>query len=258
MHHDDDEPKPDRRGSYRGSHARRSALRPWFSALLTAIAVLALGVLTINTLVRPTERAAASDATPVVLDASARAAADRATRDLERPDPSAGPLSPSAAASPLPAAAPPRPPQPVKRKPVAGLTQAEMDNAVAVIEAGKRMNVPKRAHVVAIVTALQESRLRNLANSRVPQSLNLPHQGVGSNFDSVGLFQQRPSQGWGTPAELMNPGIAAGRFYGRLVTVSGWETMSVGAAAQAVQRSAFPDAYDQHQSRAQQIVNAIA
>jgi hypothetical protein len=132
-----------------------------------------------------------------------------------------------------------------------------MDNAVAIVEAGNRMNLPKRAHVVAMVTALQETRLRNLANSRVPQSLNHPHQGVGSNFDSVGLFQQRPSQGWGSADELMDPATASSRFYARLVKVAGWPTMSVGAAAQAVQRSAFPSAYDKHQPQAQKIVDAI-
>jgi hypothetical protein len=119
------------------------------------------------------------------------------------------------------------------------------------------MNLPKRACLVAIVTALQESHLRNFANSRVAQSLNLSHQGVASDFDSVGLFQQRPSQGWGTVAELMDPATAASVFYTRLVKVSGWQTMSVGAAAQTVQRSAFPGAYDKHQPQAQQIVDAI-
>jgi hypothetical protein len=133
-----------------------------------------------------------------------------------------------------------------------------MDNAVAIIEAGKRMNVPKQAHLVAMVTALQETRLRNLANKKVPASLSYPHQGLGTDFDSIGVFQQRPSQGWGSAAELMDPATAAGRFYGRLVKVSGWEKMTVGAAAQAVQRSAFPRAYDKHQAQAQKIVDAIA
>jgi hypothetical protein len=227
--------------------------------------VLAVGVLAINALVPPVEPAAASDAGSAFAIDSARAGSDRAARDLARPDPSVSPAPSSPASStPLPAASPqpaspqPAPQRPAKRQPVAGLSQIEMDNAVAIVEAGNRMNLPKRAHVVAIATALQETRLRNLANSRVPQSLNHPHQGVGSNFDSVGLFQQRPSQGWGTAAELMDPATAASRFYARLVTVSGWPTMSVGSAAQAVQRSAFPGAYDQHQPQAQKIVDAIS
>jgi hypothetical protein len=228
--------------------------------VLASVAVLTVGVLTIKTLIRPVEPAAASDAGAVPAADSGRAAADRASRDLARPDPSLSP-APSAPASSTPAPAAsqqPAPPQPARRGPVAGLSQIETDNAVAIVEAGNRMNLPKRASVVAMVTALQESHLRNLANSRVPQSLNVPHQGVESNFDSVGLFQQRPSQGWGTAAELMDPATAASRFYARLVKVSGWPTMSVGAAAQAVQRSAFPSAYDKHQPQAQKIVDALS
>jgi hypothetical protein len=157
-----------------------------------------------------------------------------------------GSPSPGAAASPA------------KPRPVAGINQAAMDNAVAIVEAGKQMNLPRRAYVVAIMTALQETGLRNLANSTVPQSLNHPHQGVYRNFDSVGLFQQRPSQGWGTVAELMDPPTAARLFYNRLVKVPGWQTMSLGDAAQAVQRSAFPRAYDKQRVRAEQIVDAAS
>jgi hypothetical protein len=149
-------------------------------------------------------------------------------------------------------------PSPTKRRPVAGLNQAAMDNAVAIVEVGKQMHLPKRAYLVAIMTALQETALRNLANSTLPASLNYPHQGVSQNYDSVGLFQQRPSQGWGTVAQLMDPSTAARLFYNRLVKVAGWQTMSAGDAAQAVQRSAFPYAYAQQQARAQQIVDAIS
>jgi hypothetical protein len=149
-------------------------------------------------------------------------------------------------------------PSPTRRRPVAGLSQTAMDNAVAIVQTGKEMNLPRRAYLVAMMTALQESTLRNLANSTVPQSLHHAHQGVERNYDSLGLFQQRPSQGWGTAAELMDPATAGRLFYNRLIKVPGWQTMSPGNAAQAVQRSAFPDAYDKQQARAQQIVNAIA
>jgi hypothetical protein len=77
------------------------------------------------------------------------------------------------------------------------------------------------------------------------------------NLDSVGLFQQRPSQGWGTVAQLMDPRYASGAFYDRLVKVSGWQNLSVNDAAQAVQRSGFPDAYQKHESAARQIVTAL-
>jgi hypothetical protein len=139
-------------------------------------------------------------------------------------------------------------------KPVAGLTQAATNNAYIVIEVGKSMNLPKRAYVIAITTALQETFLKNLANSRVPASLKLPHEGVGSNFDSLGLFQQRPSQGWGTPSQLMDPAQAAARLYTKLLRIDGWEDMSVASAAQAIQRSAFPTAYAKHVDHAEEIV----
>ncbi|GGM03311.1 hypothetical protein GCM10007977_000830 [Dactylosporangium sucinum] len=139
--------------------------------------------------------------------------------------------------------------------PVGGLTQAEMNNAVAIIEAGQQMNLPSRAFVVAIATALQESHLQVLANPNVPASLKLPNEGVGTDHDSVGLFQQRPS--WGPVAQLMDPHQSARLFYAALVKVNGWEQLAVTVAAQTVQVSAFPDAYAKWQSLSEQIVNAV-
>jgi hypothetical protein len=130
-----------------------------------------------------------------------------------------------------------------------------MDNAVAVIEAGQELNLPRRAFVVAIATALQESHLRNLANPAVPASMNRPHEGVGRDHDSVGLFQQRPN--WGTVDQLMDPRESARRFYAKLVTIQGWEQLAVTVAAQRVQVSAFPSAYAKWQPLAEQIVNAV-
>ncbi len=144
-----------------------------------------------------------------------------------------------------------------KPKPIAGLTQSQMDNAFIIVEVGREMQLPLRAYVVALATALQESNLRNLANSGVAESLRCPHEGVGHDHDSVGLFQQRPSMGWGTVAQLMDPAQAAARFYTRLIRVPGWTSMSVTSAAQAVQRSAFPDAYAKHASRAQTIAEGM-
>ena len=143
---------------------------------------------------------------------------------------------------------------PSQPKPLSGLSQSATNNAYIVIEVGKSMNLPKKAYVIAIATALQETFLRNLANSRVPASLKLPHEGVESNFDSLGIFQQRPSQGWGSPAQLMDPAQAAARFYTKLMRIDGWEDMSVTGAAQAVQRSAFPSAYAKHVDHAEDIV----
>jgi hypothetical protein len=160
--------------------------------------------------------------------------------------------SPSTLASPAPSPSSPGP-----RTPVAGLDQAQMNNAAVIVRIGTQRSLPRRALVVAVATALQESNLYNVASGAVPESLNYPHQGTEVDFDSVGLFQQRPSQGWGSVAQLMDPGHAADLFFGRLAQVPAWQTMSVSAAAQAVQKSAFPGAYQKHQDQAQQVVDAL-
>jgi hypothetical protein len=172
----------------------------------------------------------------------------RVSRDRDRSAPS---VSPSGSASASLSQTPTRP------TPVAGLDQAQMDNAALIVGVAAKRGLPKRAMVVAIVTVMQESNLYNIANPAVPESLSFPHQGASADHDSVGLFQQRPSQGWGSVGQLMDPGYAAGLFYDRLVQVPGWESMAVTYAAQAVQRSGFPYAYQQHESRAQQIVDTL-
>lgn len=111
--------------------------------------------------------------------------------------------------------------------------------------------------MVALATAMQESNLYNLASDVLPESTQYPHQGSGADHDSVGLFQQRPSSGWGTVAELMRPSYAARAFYTALAEIPGWQGMSVTAAAQAVQISAFPDAYAQHEERASTVAAAL-
>lgn len=111
---------------------------------------------------------------------------------------------------------------------VVTLSLDEMANAATIAAVGIRRKVPERAVVVALATAMQESKLHNL---------------TGGDRDSVGLFQQRPSQGWGTAKQISDPRYAAGKFYGALAHVRGWEKMTITQAAQAVQRSALPDAY---------------
>lgn len=112
-------------------------------------------------------------------------------------------------------------------------------NARLIIQIGQRLGVPDRGIVVALAAAMQESGLRNL------------HYG---DRDSVGLFQQRPSTGWGTEAQLLDPAHATELFYGGpsnpnagrtrgLLDIHGWQSMTVAQAAQAVQISAYPDAY---------------
>ncbi|WP_435817293.1 hypothetical protein [Micromonospora aurantiaca (nom. illeg.)] len=190
-----------------------------------------------------------------------RAAADqRASRDFTRVAPPAAAALPPPAPTPGATATrkPPRKPVlPERPRPVAGLDQRQMDNAKAIVDVGREMKMPRRALVVAVATAMQESNLYNLASDVVPQSFDHPHQGSGSDHDSVGLFQQRPSSGWGTVAQLMRPAYAARAFYAALREVPGWEDMSVTAAAQAVQVSAYPDAYARHEKRATTVVSAL-
>jgi hypothetical protein len=141
--------------------------------------------------------------------------------------------------------------------PVAGLDQAAMDNAAIIVRVGRDRGVPQRGLVVAVATAMQESDLHNVASGAVPSSLSYAHQGVSQDADSVGLFQQRPSQGWGSVGQLMDPEHSTALFFDALARVPGWESMSVTAAAQAVQRSAFPNAYSKHQSAAETVVQAL-
>ena len=123
----------------------------------------------------------------------------------------------------------------------AGPSGEQARNASVIVATGERMRIPVRGWVIAVATALQESGLINIR---------------GGDRDSLGLFQQRPSQGWGTPEQIMNPDYAAGKFYERLLTVPGWERLPLTEAAQAVQRSAYPDAYAKHEARATEIGRA--
>lgn len=123
-----------------------------------------------------------------------------------------------------------------------GLTGTMAQNASIIIQVGRSMGVPDYGIVIALATAAQESTLRNLD---------------WGDRDSVGLFQQRPSQGWGTVAQLTDPWESSRRFYGGpgvptrgLLDIAGWQSMPVTVAAQAVQISAYPDAYAKWESSA--------
>jgi hypothetical protein len=216
------------------------------------------------------ETRAAIDPLPSVVGAASQSAlADRAkaaagdvSRSSPRAAPSKAPASPPAAkATPAPKPTPKKTTATAKKasppRPVAGLSQAQMDNAAVIVQVGLAANMSKRALVIAVATAMQESDLYNLASNVLPESFDYPHQGSGSDHDSVGLFQQRPSTGWGTIAQIMQPSYAAERFYAALREVIGWEFMSLSAAAQAVQVSAFPDAYAKHEDRATTVVDAL-
>ncbi|MCE3555524.1 hypothetical protein LWC33_29270 [Pseudonocardia sp. RS11V-5] len=126
-------------------------------------------------------------------------------------------------------AAPP-PKRPGRKQPgvLAVWSPDQRANAQSIVDVGRQLGAPIRAQWIALATAMQESMLVNR---------------LGGDRDSVGLFQQRPSQGWGTREQLTNPEFAAQAFYERLLALAGWEAMPLAEAAQAVQRSAFPEAY---------------
>ncbi|WP_217550055.1 C40 family peptidase [Streptomyces sp. GbtcB6] len=119
----------------------------------------------------------------------------------------------------------------------------QIPNARTIVATGISLNVPAKGQIIALATALQESRLRNLSSG---------------DRDSLGLFQQRPSQGWGTASQIHDPVYAATQFYGHLLKVDGWQQLTVTQAAQAVQRSAYPDAYAQWEDLASALQKAIA
>ncbi|MDX6287893.1 MAG: hypothetical protein QOG53_3378 [Frankiales bacterium] len=115
-------------------------------------------------------------------------------------------------------------------------------NGATIAAVGKRVGMPNHAVTVALAAALQESKLRNLSYG---------------DRDSVGLFQQRPSQGWGSQAEILDPVYAANAFYMHLRRVRGWETMPIEEAAQRVQRSAGGYAYAQWEPQARVMAQAL-
>jgi cell wall-associated NlpC family hydrolase len=112
---------------------------------------------------------------------------------------------------------------------------AQVANARIIYATGVQEGLPLQAEIIALATAMQESHLINLS--------------YGTS-DSLGLFQQRPSMGWGTPGQVMNPVYAATQFYDALVKVPGWQALPLTAAAQDVQHSGYPSAYAKWQGPA--------
>ncbi|MFJ3019481.1 C40 family peptidase [Streptomyces tendae] len=123
------------------------------------------------------------------------------------------------------------------------LPAEQVPNAATIVATGLSLDVPKKGQVIALATAMQESRLRNLGSG---------------DRDSLGLFQQRPSQGWGSAQQIRDPVYASEQFYKHLLKVDGWQQMTVTQAAQAVQKSGLPDAYAQWESLATALQSAIA
>ena len=133
-------------------------------------------------------------------------------------------------------------PSPVPSQGLAKWNAEQITNARLIVTIGSERRVPDEALVIAVATAMQESSLRNLR---------------GGDRDSIGLFQQRPSQGWGTPKQLSDPAYQTHKFYDKLLKVKGWQRMRLTEAAQAVQISAFPEAYAKHTDSATRLVTAL-
>ncbi len=116
------------------------------------------------------------------------------------------------------------------------------DNVAIIATVGWVQGFDEKGVTIAVATAIQESGLRNLNYG---------------DRDSLGLFQQRTSQGWGTEEQIMDVRYSAAKFYEGLAKVKGWEELRVTDAAQAVQRSGFPEAYADHEAEARAWANAL-
>lgn len=125
---------------------------------------------------------------------------------------------------------------------VAGFGPDRLANAQVINQVGLELGVPERGRWIALATAMQESGLRNID---------------WGDRDSVGLFQQRPSQGWGTVAQILDPRYAATQFYNRLLKLLNWQNLPLWQAAQAVQRSGFPTAYTKWEAAAAAVLGAV-
>jgi hypothetical protein len=123
------------------------------------------------------------------------------------------------------------------------LNDEQTANVKAIIAATKKAGLPERAAVISIATSLQESKLENLG-----------HLGDANDHDSLGLFQQRPTSGWGTPEQITDPAYSTTAFLKGLKQVDGWQDMPLTEAAQTVQVSAYPDAYAQWEQQAADLV----
>jgi hypothetical protein len=118
----------------------------------------------------------------------------------------------------------------------------QANNATLIAAIAVERGLPARAVSIALATAFQESKLSNIGHG---------------DRDSLGLFQQRPSQGWGTEEQILDPVYATNAFYDALVEVDAYETLEITVAAQTVQRSAFPDAYAEHEADARALASAL-
>jgi hypothetical protein len=116
-------------------------------------------------------------------------------------------------------------------------------NAATITAVALKRGLPARAATIANATAIQESKLRNVRFG---------------DLDSLGLFQQRPSQGWGTQAQIMDPVHAANAFYDALIKIDGYQSMDITTVAQMVQHSASPQAYADHEQEGRILASTLS
>ena len=119
----------------------------------------------------------------------------------------------------------------------------QASNAAAITAIAVQRGMPPRAATIAIATAMQESKVRNVKFG---------------DRDSLGLFQQRPSQGWGTAEQILDPEYSTNKFYDALEKIKGYESMDIAQAAQKVQRSAAGEAYAQHEAQARVTASVLS
>ncbi|KAL5341428.1 hypothetical protein BJX70DRAFT_406019 [Aspergillus crustosus] len=135
-----------------------------------------------------------------------------------------------------------------------GLGVTQSAHAKAIIQQAKSDNVGIQGCLAGIATGLVESNIYVYANRAVPSSLNYPYDKIGSDHDSVGIFQQRAI--YYSVEKAMDPAASAGMFFDKMVTISGWKTMEVGKLCQKVQVSAYPDRYAERVAEAEKICKA--
>ena len=149
------------------------------------------------------------------------------------------------------------------------LNHTQLERAAAILATGDAEDIDANGQVIALMAALTESSLRVLSNvTAYPDSAGYPHDGDGSDHDSLGLFQMRPQAGWGSVANLMDPIWSSRAFYGGpdgpnhgspagLLDIPNWQHLSLGAAAQAVEVSEYPDRYANYQPVAEKIASTL-
>jgi hypothetical protein len=218
----------------RGRPSRR---RIWVTVVLVVACLTAIAVTVVRTMPHhpPADRLTLDDLAMTIPDA---AQTELVVAIVRARIANAGATSrPAAKAAPVVCVVPSRPHT---------WDSTQRKNATTIVQVGLALGISKRGLVVALATAMQESQLYNLG-----------YLGANNDHDSLGLFQQRPSMGWGSQAQVTDPVYSATAFYLALQRVPGWESMQVTVAAQRVQRSAYPNAYAKWETDATSLCQEI-